>query len=207
MLKAECNNFAEIRYVFLDRDGVINRDPGMGRFVSQWQDFRLLSCVEAAIARLNQAGRKVILVTNQRGVSLGLFSESDVEKLHQQLQDHLQRNGARLDAIYCCTHDDGQCNCRKPLPGLFELAFQDFPACHPGNSVMIGDSITDIEAGVRLGMRTFLIQSEAAQARPGFERAAALADALVASLADAVDRLLLPAAATNISKSQVGESR
>ena len=85
---------------------------------------------------------------------------------------------------------------------MFEQAFRDFPGCHAGNSVMIGDSIADVEAEVRLGMRTILIQSEAAQARPGFERAAALADDVAASLADAVDRLLLPSAA-----SKVGESR
>jgi histidinol phosphatase-like enzyme len=91
-------------------------------------------------------------------------------------------------------HDQGQCKCRKPLPGMFEQAFRDFPGCHAGNSVIIGDSITDVDAGNRLGMRTILIQSEAAQARLGFQRAATLADAVAASLADAVDRLLLPSA-------------
>lgn len=200
MPEAVCNIFARIEFVFLDRDGVINRDPGARRFVSRWQDFQLLPFAEAAIARLHGSGRKIIVVTNQRGVALGLFSESDVTVLHAQLQDHLRQHGAQIDAIYCCMHDEGQCNCRKPLPGMFEQAFRDFPGCRAGNSVMIGDSIADIEAGVRLGMRTILIQSEAAQARPGFERAAALADAVVRSLADAVDQLLLPSAASKVGE-------
>lgn len=200
MPEAECDKFAEINFVFLDRDGVINHDPGAARFVSRWQDFQLLPFAEAVIARLNRSGRKVILVTNQRGVALGLFSESDVTTLHGHLQDHLRQHGAQLDAIYCCMHDEGQCNCRKPLPGMFERAFRDFPGCHAGNSVVIGDSVADIKAGHRLGMRTILIQSEAAQARPGFQQAAALADAVVASLADAVERLLLPSAASKVGE-------
>jgi D-glycero-D-manno-heptose 1,7-bisphosphate phosphatase len=178
---------ANISHVFLDRDGVLNRNPPHGQFVTRWEDFELLPGVEEAVAKLNRSGRKVIVVTNQRGIALGLYSHQDLDRMHDRLRQRLAVHGARLDAIYVCPHDDGQCNCRKPLTGLFEEAFQDFPAARPGNSVMVGDSLRDIEAGMRLGMRTVFVDpntvtSEAVHAR-------GLATISVASLSDFVQRL------------------
>src|SRR5208283_4647166 len=139
---------------------------------------------------LNRSGRKVILVTNQRGIALGLYSEADLQVLHDRLQEHLAARGAVLDGIYYCPHEDGQCNCRKPLPGLFEQAFRDFPEANAGNSVMVGDSLSDMEAGSRLGMRSTLIADPVEPLRPDADRAAALAIASAASLLDFVQRYL-----------------
>lgn len=99
----------------------------------------------------------MIVVTNQRGIALGLVSEADVRSIHEKLQSHLAAFGAHLDAIYFCPHDNGECNCRKPGTGMFEFAFRDFPGAYPDNSVMIGDSASDILAGAALGMKTILI--------------------------------------------------
>lgn len=155
-----------------------------------WQEFELLPGVEDAVAELNRSGRKVIVVTNQRGIALGLYSHQDLERMHDQLRQQLVAHGARLDAIYVCPHDDGQCNCRKPLTGLFEQAFQDFPAARPENSVMVGDSVRDIEAASRLGMRTVLVNDDRETTSGEAVRAAALATFSVTSLPDFVRRFM-----------------
>ena len=186
---AQAPEFSGIEYVFLDRDGVLNRKPARGGYVTCWEDFHLLAEVPEAIAALNRSQRKVIVVTNQRGIALGLFSLPDLERLHDRLRGELAAKGAHLDAIYVCPHDNGQCNCRKPETGLFEMAFDDFPGARPQNSVVIGDSLRDIEAGVRLGMRTVLI-ANAEDATAEAARAAALAQTTLSSLAEFVEQCL-----------------
>lgn len=175
-------DFSKIDYVFLDRDGVLNRAPGDGRFVTCREEFELLPGVADAIAELNHSGRKVIVVTNQRGIALGLYSAQDLEGIHIQLHAQLAERGAHLDAIYVCPHDEGQCNCRKPLTGLFEQAFQDFPLARAENSLMVGDSLCDIQAGVRAGMASVFLMDEAREGSPEIDRARMLAQFAVPSL-------------------------
>jgi D-glycero-D-manno-heptose 1,7-bisphosphate phosphatase len=181
-------DFSEIAYVFLDRDGVLNRKPPMGQFVTRWEDLELLSGVEEAIAELNRSGRKVIVITNQRGIALGLYSAKDLEQMHDRLRELLAAHSAHLDGIYVCPHDEGECNCRKPLTGLFEQAFRDFPQARPENSVMVGDSLSDIGAGVKLGMKTVFITGDIDSKSIESRRALELAQTSAASLADVVHR-------------------
>jgi D-glycero-D-manno-heptose 1,7-bisphosphate phosphatase len=176
-----------IRYVFLDRDGVINRKPPEGAYVSQWGDFHFLPGVESAIAILNCSGRRVIVVSNQRGIALRYTTAADVEALHVRLQEHLAAQGATIDAFYYCPHDKEQCDCRKPGPGLFRRAFRDFTEASPDSSVMIGDSLSDMEAARRLGIHSIFIQGDPKTRKPGAEKAAALADAVSGSLLQAVE--------------------
>jgi D-glycero-D-manno-heptose 1,7-bisphosphate phosphatase len=190
MQRGAATDFSNIEFVFLDRDGVINRKPAAGQFVTRWEEFELLPGVEDAIAQMNRTGRKAIVVTNQRGVALGLYSWQDLAEIHEQLQHKLAARGAHLDAIYVCPHDDGQCDCRKPLTGLFGQAFRDFPTAHAANSVVVGDSLRDIEAGRRLGMRTALIDDGTASSSPDLQLARSLAQVCVASLSDFVRRYL-----------------
>ncbi len=193
MGQPDISNFSDIEYVFLDRDGVLNRGVAEDQFVTRWEEFELLPDVVSTIAKLNRSGRKVIVVTNQRCVALGLCTEAEVHGLHQRLRQRLTREGAHLDAIYFCPHDAGTCNCRKPLPGLFEQAFRDFPGADARHSVMVGDSLSDIEAGTRLGMRTIFVDPRLAGTRrsPNANRAIALASAVAESLPDCVERYLL----------------
>ena len=104
--------------VFLDRDGVLNKKMPEPRYVASWADFHILPGVPDAIARLNRAGLRVIVLSNQRGIALGLYTAADVEAIHSAFQRILSSNGAHIDAFFICPHDRGQCNCRKPLPGL-----------------------------------------------------------------------------------------
>jgi D-glycero-D-manno-heptose 1,7-bisphosphate phosphatase len=190
MISGRADNFANIDFVFLDRDGVLNRSPA-DAFVTSWEQFELLPGVEEAISRINRSGRKVIVVTNQRGIALGLHSEADLQAMHNRLREHLADHGAWLDAIYYCPHDNGQCNCRKPQTGMFEQAFQDFPGAAADNSVMVGDSLVDMEAAMRIGMRSILLADPATQPRPDAARAAMSATACATSLLDFVQRYLM----------------
>jgi D-glycero-D-manno-heptose 1,7-bisphosphate phosphatase len=179
-----------LKTVFLDRDGVINQKMPEGEYVRSAADFRLLPGVPAAIARLNRAGVRVIVVSNQRGVALGLYTTEAVDSIHANLQNELHSSDADIDAFFYCAHDKGSCNCRKPLPGLFEQARTRFPDITPETSIMIGDSSSDIEFGRTVGMRTIWIEGSKANRRPGWEEAAGSADASFASLPEAVEGLL-----------------
>ena len=180
----------DLKTVFLDRDGVLNEKAPEGSYVASWNDFHILPGVPRALSRLNRLGLRVIVVTNQRGVALGLYTLADVEAMHAEFERLLESEGARVDAFYVCPHDTGRCDCRKPLPGLFERAVARFPGISASTSVMIGDSLLDIEFGRRLGMATILIEADSAQERRGGEEARALADWRFASLPQAVDDLL-----------------
>lgn len=176
--------------IFLDRDGVLNEKMPEGSYVTAWAEFRLLPGVPEAIARLNRAGLGVIVVSNQRGIALGLYSAADVETIHVNLQKVLGDHGAHIDAFYFCPHDKNQCNCRKPLPGMFEQARRDFPDTSPATSLMVGDSLSDIEFGRRLGMRTAFIEGDTKLRKDGAEKAAELADRRFGSLGEAVEAVL-----------------
>jgi D-glycero-D-manno-heptose 1,7-bisphosphate phosphatase len=186
MMKAM--DHSPVRYVFLDRDGVLNRKMPEGAYATDWTQFQWLAGADEAIARMNRAGLTVSLGTNQRGIALGLYTHAQLEHIHANLQRHLARHGARLDAIYYCPHNHGECNCRKPDIGLFEQAMQKFPQANAQNSMVIGDSLSDIQAGQRLGMKTVFIQGEADRQKAGSAAAATeLADAVAGSLLQAVE--------------------
>ena len=128
-----------LRTIFLDRDGVLNEKMPEGKYVVFWADFHVFPGIPAAIARLNDAGLRVIVVSNHRGIALGAYSVADVELIHSRFEDLLETDGARIDAFYICPHDRLECNCRKPLPGMFLQAQKEFPEITPQTSAMIGD--------------------------------------------------------------------
>jgi D-glycero-D-manno-heptose 1,7-bisphosphate phosphatase len=176
--------------VFLDRDGVLNEKKPESRYVTSWSEFDLLAGVAEAIGRLNRAGLRVVVVSNQRGIALGLYTGADVQAVHSGLQNLLKTHNAHVDGFYFCPHDKEQCNCRKPLPGLFEQAVAEFPEIRAETSAMIGDSLSDIEFGHRLGMLAIFIAGDTERQKPGAEAAAELADLRFPSLVEAVDALL-----------------
>jgi D-glycero-D-manno-heptose 1,7-bisphosphate phosphatase len=168
---------------FLDRDGVINRKAPKGQYVTRWEDLHLLPGVSRAIALLNRAGFRVIVITNQRCIAKGLLTCAELQKLHALMCSELLRAGATIDAIYYCPHEiQDACTCRKPQPGmLLEAALAhniDLSA-----SWLIGDSAIDIESGNRAGCRT-------ARVLPADEQTDGDADIIVGSLLDAVQRIL-----------------
>lgn len=179
-----------VRTVFLDRDGVVNQKMPEGQYVTGPEDFHLLPGVADALGRLNRSGLRVLVVSNQRGIALGLYTADDVDNIHAGLQSALQSEGAHLDGIYYCPHDKGQCDCRKPMPGLFHQAVTSFPEVRASTSLMIGDSLSDIEFGRHLGMMCAFIEGDSTRRKPGSEQARRLADFACASLPEVVDMLL-----------------
>jgi D-glycero-D-manno-heptose 1,7-bisphosphate phosphatase len=188
-----------IKTVFLDRDGVLNEKMPEGRYVTQWSEFQVLPGVVNAIGLLNTMGIRVVVVSNQRGVALGLYTADDVRAIHDEFQKMLGAHGAHVDAFYFCPHDKGECNCRKPLTGMFEQAVAEFPEINAGSSLMIGDSISDMEFAQRLGMATVLLEGDAERQKPGVEAARELADMRFSSLYEAVTRLLARLSAQGFS--------
>jgi D-glycero-D-manno-heptose 1,7-bisphosphate phosphatase len=180
----------DLATVFLDRDGVLNEKMPEGRYVTTWDEFRILPGVPEAIARLNHAGWQVIVVSNQRGIALGLYTAADLEAIHAAFQRILSSHGAHIDAFFICPHHADQCNCRKPLPGLFFQAAAQFPTIAAATSVMIGDSLVDMEFGRGLGMATILIEGKPERERQSDQSARTLADLRFSSLPQAVDALL-----------------
>ena len=150
--------------VFLDRDGVINADIG---YLWRREDFVWIPGAPAAIRLFNERGRPVVVVTNQSGVARGYYTEQDVESLHRWMNAELNRQGARIDAVYFCPHHpDGAipeytrvCDCRKPQPGMLLQAMEDWRA-DPAKSVLIGDKESDVAAAAAAGIRGYLFDGK-----------------------------------------------
>ena len=142
--------------VFLDRDGTVNHEVS---YIRDPQELRLIPGAAESIARLNRAGARVVLVTNQSGIGRGMFTPEVLEATHGRLNDLLAAAGARLDAIYFCPHhpDDG-CLCRKPGTLMVERAQRDL-GVDLARAYVIGDQSRDIELGHRLGMKAVLVKT------------------------------------------------
>ena len=169
--------------VFLDRDGVINRKPPEGEYVTRWGELELLPGVAEAIAALVRAGFLVIVVSNQRCVAKGLLTVRELDSIHKCMRQKLATAGAVITEVYYCPHDtQPQCDCRKPAPGMLLTAARDHDVDLAG-SWMVGDSDTDVEAGKKAGCRTARILKIG-------ETAASGADMFAQSLFDAVRQIL-----------------
>lgn len=175
--------------VFLDRDGVINKKPPEGKYITSWKEFKLLKNVVKAIKHLNKLGFLVIVVTNQRGIALGHLTEERLKEIHQKMLDKLDALGAHIDAVYYCPHNKGVCSCRKPKTGLFLKAKKDFPEIDFEQSFVIGDSSKDIGAGRRLGCETVLIIS-GSRASPDLN--SSTPDFIVNSLLESIEKYVIP---------------
>ncbi len=145
--------------LFLDRDGVLNAKAADGEYVTGPDALRVLPGVPEALATLRRAlpGLHIAVVTNQRGVARGRMTEADVAAVHDRLRATLAAAGGDVDRIEVCPHEGDGCDCRKPGTGLFERALAAWPEVAPSASAVVGDSASDIIAGHRLGMRTYLV--------------------------------------------------
>lgn len=143
--------------VFLDRDGVINKNE---RPVNLPEELILFPKVGVAIRLLNLAGYLVFVVTNQGGVGLGYLSEKDLKHIHDKMEDDLKTAGAHIHEIQACIHKPHEgCTCRKPDAGMLTTLADKYDIDLP-NSYMVGDRLTDIEAGDKAGTRTIFIGDE-----------------------------------------------
>jgi len=151
--------------VFFDRDGIVNESPEAEGYVLGWEKFRLMPEFPECLRVVHRHGYAAAIVTNQRAVALGLLSADQLETMHQDLRNLLEREYGLflLDIIYC-PHQAGVCSCRKPEPGmLLTIAARHAVDLH--QSWMVGDSESDVEAGQRAGCRTILVGSPPAVSR------------------------------------------
>ncbi|MBX3237441.1 MAG: lipopolysaccharide heptosyltransferase II [Nitrospiraceae bacterium] len=175
--------------VFLDRDGTINEDTG---YIKTPEELRLLPGVGPALAELQKAGARLVVVTNQSGVARGYLTLEALEIIHGKLVDRLAAEGVRLDGLYVCPHhpNDG-CDCRKPATGMVDRAVEEL-RIDPTRAYMVGDSARDIELAKRIGARSVLVMSgpSGAEALAELRERGMAPDHVAEGLADAVGWIL-----------------
>lgn len=153
-----------MKVAFLDRDGVINKEI---EYLHRIKDFEYTNNCRSGLKLLIKNGYSLVIVTNQAGISKGLYTTNDYQKLTDWMVNDLKLHGITfLDILYCPHHPKGvvpkytkTCSCRKPLPGMFFNARNKF-SIHMKSSIVIGDKESDVQAGLSAGVgRAFLVKS------------------------------------------------
>jgi D-glycero-D-manno-heptose 1,7-bisphosphate phosphatase len=138
--------------LFLDRDGVLNQRIE-GDYVRRWEDWEWLPGVLPALADFSKTFGKIVVVTNQRGVARGFYTEAELAAIHKKMEKAVKAAGGRIDAIYYCPHEkDAGCACRKPQAGMILQAAKEVPGVDLKRALMVGDSISDMEAAQAAGI-------------------------------------------------------
>ena len=157
MIYSANTNYMLNKAVFLDRDGVINRERG--EYTWKKEDFTLNEGLYDFLKHAQQKGYLLIVISNQGGIQRGKYSLKDVEIIHQYLHDELTSHGIRLTDIYICPHHDKteRCFCRKPQSIMLEKAIARYHI-DTTKSLFFGDSLRDMEAGNKVGIKSILIE-------------------------------------------------
>ena len=144
-----------MKLVVLDRDGTINEDSD--EYIKSEAEWKPLPGALEAIAKLNHAGWHVVVASNQSGLGRGLFDVAALNAMHAKMHKLLAAAGGRVEAIFYCPHaPDQTCNCRKPLPGLFEQIGERYGISLKGVPA-VGDSARDIMSGAAVGCEPHLV--------------------------------------------------
>lgn len=168
-------------FAFLDRDGTLIAEKN---YLSALDQIEFIPGSEEAVARLNRAGAKVVVISNQSGVGRGYFTEDFVRLTHEFLQAHLHSHGSHVDAFYYCPHaPEADCACRKPKTGMLEKAGRDFQMNLHG--FLIGDRKSDVETGQRAGLKTVLVRT--GYGEQTLQQGNVVADFIAGDLSEAVD--------------------
>ena len=144
-----------MKLVILDRDGTINEDSD--QYIKSPSEWRPIEGSLDAIARLTQAGYRLVVATNQSGIARGLFDTSTLIAIHDRLQQAAAQAGGRIDAFFFCPHAaDSACECRKPRPGMLLEIARHFNVSL-ADVYMVGDAQRDLEAAAAAGARPVLV--------------------------------------------------
>lgn len=148
------------KVIFLDRDGVINKDPGgwtEHSYVTRWEDFHFLPGAREAIKKLRDNGYRIVIVSNQAGVAKGFYSEKALDGINSKMVKEIEASGGKIARVYYCIHQDSdKCDCRKPNTGMFKKAARELGFDIEG-AYFIGDGRMDVEAGKKAGLKTALL--------------------------------------------------
>jgi len=146
--------------LFCDRDGVINHRL-IGDYIKKWKEFEFLPGVLESFNLLSQIFGKIFIVTNQQGIGKGLMTDNDLTIIHDQMVSAIKSYGGRIDKIYYSPYREEEKSVfRKPGPGLARKAKIDFSEIEFENSIMVGDSITDMQFGRNAEMKTVFISKD-----------------------------------------------
>ncbi len=149
--------------VFLDRDGTINEEVG---YLDSLEQLRIFPAAFDAVRMINEAGMKVVVVTNQSGVARGFFDEDFVNSVHARINEIFREKGAFIDRFYYCPHHPTEgvgryrisCDCRKPAPGMLIRASEELDI-DLSSSYVVGDMAKDIEVANNVGARGILVRT------------------------------------------------
>lgn len=151
-----------MKAIFIDRDGVINKDPGgwtKTDYVTDWRDFHFIPGTLPALRILKEKGIKVIVASNQGGVNRGLYTKAELSRVNSIMLKEIEKAGGAIEEVFYCIHkDEDNCDCRKPKPGMLEAAAKKY-GIDPKSTYFIGDAPKDITAGKRIGCKTVLVLS------------------------------------------------
>ena len=176
-----------MKLIILDRDGVINYDSD--QFIKSPEEWKPLPGSLEAIARLCQAGYRVVVATNQSGVGRGLFDMPTLNAIHEKMHKACAQAGGRIDAVFFCPHAaDADCKCRKPKSGMIEEIAERYGMDLQG-VLSVGDSLRDLEASVRLGAQPVLVltgKGQKTQAKGGLPQGTQIYPDLAAVVATLV---------------------
>ncbi|HET7118564.1 MAG TPA: HAD-IIIA family hydrolase [Hanamia sp.] len=136
--------------LFIDRDGVVNDEKHLD-YIHTWDEFQFYKGVKEAFQIFNKKFGRVIMITNQRGVAKGLTKLKDLQLIHKNMKKEIKEAGGRIDKIYVCTEMESVN--RKPNPGMGLQALKDFPEIDLSKSIMIGNTLSDMEFGRNLGVK------------------------------------------------------
>jgi D-glycero-D-manno-heptose 1,7-bisphosphate phosphatase len=146
--------------IFLDRDGVLNHE--IYDYITKVEDFEILEYQIPVLKRLFDEGYLLIVITNQGGIALKRYTETELATMHEMLKDAFKQKGAEIAAVYYCPHHPtvgGECKCRKPASGMILDAIELYNI-DPEQSIMIGDKPRDVEAANGAGVRGILIEPD-----------------------------------------------
>jgi len=145
--------------LFLDRDGVLNTEI-LGSYVTKWEEFEFLEGVHAAMQMLSSVFGNIVVVTNQRGVGKGIMTVDTLREIHANMCAEIGHEGGRIDKVYACTATTDEDHNRKPNTGMAQQAREDFPEIDFRRSIMVGNSMSDMEFGRRLNMHTVFLTTK-----------------------------------------------
>ena len=150
------------KMIFLDRDGVINKDPGgwtKHGYITKIKDFIFLPGALKALRLANESGYGVIVFSNQAGVGKGYYTKEKLKKITDMMCLEIKKKDGFINKVYYCMHKkESHCNCRKPSTGMFKKAEKEF-GIKLRNEFFVGDNKSDIRAGKKMGMTTILLLS------------------------------------------------
>jgi D-glycero-D-manno-heptose 1,7-bisphosphate phosphatase len=177
------------KVVFIDRDGVINKD--LWKYVEHWGEFEFLPGVLDSLKKLTDEGYEINIISNQGGIGDGIFSESALEDINMNMVEAVRRHGGRIAKTYYCVHSKkAGCECRKPKIGLFEQAFKDFPYLVKPETFFIGDKASDMKAGRDFGVRTIMVMTGYGEREKGNLNDDIMPDYFAADLSEAIPIVL-----------------